>query len=146
MGEPWRYRHKVQGSLPCHRQPSGFRLLCRETHDLVEFEDCLVQPEVSTAVLKTLRALALDGHWTAYDEDRGTGLAAARRVADQPEVPDAGNTGQSHPDFPDAAKFCERLMTAHPNVVGILQNVNPEKTNRIMGRDWKALQGKDFDV
>ncbi|MCD6177519.1 MAG: 23S rRNA (uracil(1939)-C(5))-methyltransferase RlmD [Candidatus Cloacimonetes bacterium] len=36
------------------------------------------------------------------------------------------------------------LLEAYPNIVGIIQNINPEKTNVILGDDEKILFGRDF--
>ncbi len=43
------------------------------------------------------------------------------------------------------SKQLERiLLEAYPNIVGIIQNINPEKTNVILGDDEKILFGRDF--
>ena len=36
------------------------------------------------------------------------------------------------------------LLEAYPSIVGIIQNINPEKTNVILGDDEKILFGRDF--
>lgn len=36
------------------------------------------------------------------------------------------------------------LLESYPNIVGIIQNINPEKTNVILGDDEKILFGRDF--
>ena len=36
------------------------------------------------------------------------------------------------------------LLEAYPNIVGIIQNINPEKTNVILGNDEKIIFGRDF--
>ncbi|MDP8202624.1 MAG: 23S rRNA (uracil(1939)-C(5))-methyltransferase RlmD, partial [Candidatus Tenebribacter burtonii] len=43
------------------------------------------------------------------------------------------------------SKQLERiLLEAYPNIVGIIQNINTEKTNVILGNDKKILFGRDF--
>ncbi len=43
------------------------------------------------------------------------------------------------------SKQLERiLLEAYPNIVGIIQNINPDKTNVILGDDEKILFGRDF--
>jgi 23S rRNA (uracil1939-C5)-methyltransferase len=142
LGEPWRYRHKVQVPFRVMEGHPAFGFYASGSHDLVEFEDCLVQPEACTAVLKTLRDCALTWRWPAYDEDRGSGwlrhVALRMNQESQILVTLVTRSGEFH----EAREFCERFVTAHPNVVGIHQNVNPEKTNRIMGKDWRVLWGR----
>jgi 23S rRNA (uracil1939-C5)-methyltransferase len=149
LGEPWRYRQKVQVPFRVLDGRPVFGFYASGSHDLVEFEDCLVQPEACTAVLKTFRQCALEWRWPAYDEDRGAGWLrhAALRINQRSEM--LVTLVTRTPAFPEARVFCERLTSAHPNVLGIHQNINPERTNRIMGRDWKKLRGSEallYDV
>jgi len=143
LGEPWRYRQKVQVPFRMLAGRPAFGFYASGSHDLVEFEDCLVQPEACAAVLQTLRQCALEWRWAAYDEDRGAGWLrhVALRINQRSEMLVTLVTRTRA--FPEARAFCERLTSAHPNVLGIHQNVNTERTNRILGRDWKKLRGNE---
>ena len=46
--------------------------------------------------------------------------------------------------FPKKDHWIQFLKKEHPRLAGICQNVNPEKTNVILGRKWRSLYGKDF--
>jgi 23S rRNA (uracil1939-C5)-methyltransferase len=46
--------------------------------------------------------------------------------------------------FPMQKKWIEEIRARFPNVIGIMHNVNPEKTNVILGRKWRKLFGQDF--
>src|SRR5262245_61667285 len=73
MQEPWRYRNKVQQPVGWdgHKIISGF--YAPNSHDIVPIADCLVQPELSVAILNRARALLERFNLWVYDEQRQTG-------------------------------------------------------------------------
>jgi len=47
-------------------------------------------------------------------------------------------------DFPQESKIIPVLMREFPSLVGIHQNVNPARTNVILGRKWRRIYGQDY--
>lgn len=46
--------------------------------------------------------------------------------------------------IPFSKQLVRILCESYPNIVGIIQNINPDKTNVILGDDEKILFGRDF--
>ena len=48
------------------------------------------------------------------------------------------------PEFPHESKIIPQLMRQFPELVGVHQNVNPGRTNVILGRQWRRIYGQDY--
>jgi 23S rRNA (uracil1939-C5)-methyltransferase len=48
------------------------------------------------------------------------------------------------PDFPHEQEIIQTLLQEFPQLTGVYQNVNPARTNVIIGRRWRKLTGADF--
>ena len=64
---------------------------------------------------------------------RGTGEVMAVLVTNGPELP----AGQ---------KIAQGLMERMPSVVSVVQNINPERTNVVLGRKSRVLVGRDHII
>lgn len=134
MREPWRYRNKVQQPVGWvgDRPISGFYAIA--SHELVAIEDCLVQPDLSVRIVNRVRSLLNPRHkgWLRHLLIRTSQKGQAQLVF----------VTQSD-DFPNQAQVIGTLLREFPALVGIHQNVNPAKTNVILGRIWKHCAGAD---
>jgi len=141
--EPFRYRNKVQIPFQLRNGTVIAGFFSPQSHTIVEFDDCLVQPELSVAIFKTVKQLAVQLGWAVYDEDKNrgwlrhllirtdkSGRALVAIVATAP-----------HMDMKD--EFVDALRNAHPSVAGIHLNVQAARTNVILGRQWMKLWGTD---
>lgn len=143
--EVWRYRNKVQ--VPFQRAPApghfaaGFYV--PGSHRIVEFEDCLVQPELSVAVARTVKLMARELGWMAYDEGRGGGwlrhLYVRTNVFGEALIAFVTRTR----DFPRREEALGALARRHPRVVSVWQNVQGLKTAVILGSVWRRLAGRE---
>lgn len=141
--ENWRYRNKVQ--IPFQRVRgkliAGF--FAPQSHDIVEFDDCLVQPELSVKIFKSVKMLAEKFRWPAYDEDKRQGwlrhlLVRTNQKGDALVALVATSTHIDHRD-----EFVQQLRNQFPSIIGLHLNVQPAKTNVILGRHWVKLWGED---
>ncbi len=71
---PLRYRNKVQ--FPVSRGKCGLSIgfYRPRSHDVVDTEDCLLQPEAVTALRRAFKGWMEDFQIPAYDESTGRGL------------------------------------------------------------------------
>lgn len=147
MQDPWRYRSKVQE--PVGRQ--GDRLVSGfyspGSHDIVPINDCLVQPQLSVDILNRARALLDEFHLHAYDSVHHRGWIRhlwARTTggakAEQALLVFVTRTL----DFPHEREIVTKLLQEFPRLAGVYQNVNPARTNVILGRQWRKITGVDF--
>lgn len=146
MDEPFHYRNKaILSFAPAQRSRfiSGF--YAADSHRIVPVTDCLLQDERLNEVLSIAAEAAKKCRIPAYDEDRGTGLLRhmiARRGAKTGEISLAVVTAS--PVFPGSRDFTSAVTKACPNIVTVVQNVNPRRTSAVMGDTEKVLFGKGF--
>lgn len=144
MKEPWRYRNKVQ-------QPVGWRageglitgFYAEGSHDIVPIDDCLVQPELSVALINHVREFLKSTGVRAYQSEKHDGWIRHLLVRTNREEEALLVFVTRTPDFPHEGKLLSALVEAFPSLVGVFQNVNPGRTNVILGRDWRHLGGDE---
>ena len=146
MAQPIHYRHKVQAafrSLPDGRIVSG--TYEAGSHRLVPVEHCLLENETADAILATIRALCAQMHIRPFDERTGQGVL--RHVL----IRKGYATGQvlvvlvtGSPYFPGSRQFVQVLCSRHPEIVGVVQNINGRYTSMVLGRQEKLLYGQGF--
>ncbi len=148
MANPSHYRNKnqivfknVKGGK-C-RIASGFYQ--EKTHNIVEFEQCYTQDEVSDKIVSIIKELMLKMHYQAYDEDKKTGLIRhilIKRSMQTKEIMVVVVTGSEI--FPGSQNFVKALVARVPNITTIIQNVNNKSTSAVLGNKEKILYGKGY--
>lgn len=160
MQDPWRYRNKVQEPIGWDGRQliSGF--YAQESHDIVPIQDCLVQSSLSVSLINRTRDLLEKFHVRACDNERHNGwirhllvrTTSAPRTAPFPARGDREGGGEQalllfitrSSDFAHERGILEPLINEFPQLAGIHQNVNPGRTNVILGRQWRKIYGADF--
>lgn len=147
MDSPLAYRNKA--AVPVRRvngqlETGFFR---KNSHDLIPIEDFYIQhPEIDQIIAFTrdqLRKLDLK----PYDEKEQTGLI--RNII----VRRGHYSGQlmlvlvtTRPKIFRVETLVERLTSAFPNLVSIIQNINDQNTNAILGKEFRLLHGSETIV
>jgi 23S rRNA (uracil1939-C5)-methyltransferase len=144
MKDPWRYRNKVQQPVGWdgRRVISGFYAV--GSHDIVPIEDCLVQPELSVKILNRARSLVEQFHLRPYDAERHSGWLRHLWIRTTSDGKALLVLITRTEDFPRKADFVGILTREFPALIGIHQNINPGRTNVILGREWQAGWGEEF--
>lgn len=143
MDEPLRYRHKAAtpfGHVPGGRVRSGFYEA--GTHRIVPCEDCLAEDERARRVLNAVARAAERLHVPPYDEDRGVGVLrhAVVRLGWKTEDVLLVLVTRTQ-ELRDAKRFVGEIRRDCPEVTSIVQNVNPRRTNAILGSRNVTLFG-----
>lgn len=139
MSDPWRWRAKVQ--VPFARQ--GPRVIAGfyapKTHWPIDYQDCLVQPPLSNAILQTVKSLMNRFRLPAYEEKQHQGWLRHLliRMNKKGEAQVVFVTARK--DFPHQAKILQELRKSFPEIIEIHQNYNPRQTNVILGETQKLL-------
>ncbi|MCK5241457.1 23S rRNA (uracil(1939)-C(5))-methyltransferase RlmD [bacterium] len=139
------YRHKIQIPVQTCGQALQAGFYARQTHTVVPFEECPVQPALGNRILKQTLILARTFGYTGYDETQHQGqlrhlvirLGAKTKEAMLILV-------TTTPDIPRVREFAEAIRRVIPELVGVVQNINAEVTNVIMGPQYKILAGRAF--
>ena len=164
MENPFRYRNKAQfpvGTDKAGKPVAGF--YAGRTHSIIPCEDCLLGTEENREILKTVLDWMEEFHVPAYDEAQGTGMVRhvlIRKgfksgqimvclVTNGDGVLQAGNCGNAgkkrdgRTDRNVWGVLTDRLM-ALPGVATVVQNINRERTNVILGKATRVLAGPGF--
>ena len=141
-----RYRNKVQypvGLDKAGRPCIGF--YAGRSHRIVPCADCKLQPAILNEIGSALCGLFGQYGIQPYDEASGAGLVRhifLRRGA---------HSGQimvclvcTRPRLPHAAELTAALCARFRDIRTVLINVNPDKTNVILGRENRVLYGPGF--
>ena len=146
MEDPWRYRNKVQ--IPVGEKDSklitGFYR--PRSHDIIdEMERCIVTSEVNDDLVDIVREIANELGIPAYNEETHRGVL--RHIM----VRSGENTGQTMlviitrtNKIPKQDEFIQRILEKQPNITSIMHNVNPDRTNVILGKKIKCLWGEAY--
>ncbi|EUJ44511.1 RNA methyltransferase [Listeria rocourtiae FSL F6-920] len=144
MGNPWGYRNKSQFQV---REVDGVveaGLFGAESHELVPIENCVVQHPDTVKVTNFVRDLLEELDIPIYEEQRNSGIV--RTIVVRTGI----KTGEIQLVFvtnskklPRKRELIDRIQTAMPEVVSIMQNINQAKTSLIFGEETIFLAGKD---
>lgn len=143
MATPYAYRNKA--AVPVRLVDGQVRVgfFRRNSHDFVPLTDFLIQDPRIDAVLKVVVQLLNRYHIAAFDEAAHKGCVrtvVVRRGYYSKEVMVGLVTRTKN--LPHAAEFARSLQQECPDVVSVLHNVNPAKTNVILGPTTHTLAGK----
>ncbi len=145
MEHPYGYRNKAQIPVrEIHRKlTTGFYR--RNSHHLIPIEDFVIQaPEIDEAII-TVRDILRKYDVHAYDEDNHTGdirHIIVRRGHFTEELMIVLVTRNAI--LPHAQEIIADIREELPEVVSIMQNINSEKTNVILGKQSMVLYGHDY--
>lgn len=144
MERPWQYRNKAQVpvGLQDGRVVTGF--YAPRSHRIVPFQQCGIQHPVAEMVLRIVRQWAEQRRIAIYDEERHTGLlrhVVVRTGFAIGEVMVILVTNGER--LPHVRELTERLRQAVPGLASVVQNIQPERTNVILGARSNVLWGRD---
>ena len=142
--DPLRYRNKVQ--FPVAREKRGLAVgyYRARSHDVLDVEDCLLQPESVTALRRAFKGWMERFQVPAYDEGSRTGLIRHLYVRTNRAGEALCCVVANGKRIPRAPELAEALRQAVPALAGLVLNVNTRDTNVILGPDYRTIWGRDF--
>lgn len=144
MQDPWHYRNKAQ-------YPFGWRdgriiagFFEAGTHRIVDIERCDIQHRLGNRIMLEVKDLARTYGVRIYDEKRHKGvlrhvLARVGRGTEESMAVLVTNG----PDFPAGEQIARELMQRIPELVSVVQNINPARTNTVLGSENRILAGRE---
>lgn len=146
MEQPWFYRNKAQ--VPLGKKTDGTIVAGfyrRHTHEIVPMTKCMIQHEANNTLLTRTVELLNEHMCSIYDEQTHTG--ALRHLL----VRHGEHTNEQMLVFVtrtkkviELVKIAQQLQTEFPQLVSVMQNINPDKTNVILGETTKIITGKAY--
>lgn len=143
MDDPTHYRNKAQ--IPVRlidgKLQTGFYR--KHSHDLVPIENFYIQdPKIDEAIV-VVRDILRKFRVQPYDEEANKGVVRnimVRRGYYSHEMMIVLITRTEK--LPSSGEIVAEIRKSLPDVKSIVQNVNPQKTNALMGKENKPLAGK----
>ena len=143
MGIPYNYRNKAQ--YPCQNGKIGF--YSQRSHEVIENDYCYIQDEEADKLAKRAFELLMELGNICYDETIRSGLL--RHIM----VRVGKNSGElmlviitNGNDIIDKEEFISKITGEFPSLKSVIQNINNDNTNIIMGKKCITLFGQDHIV
>ncbi|MFC1522525.1 23S rRNA (uracil(1939)-C(5))-methyltransferase RlmD [Elusimicrobiota bacterium] len=144
MDRPWGYRNKAQ--YPLRQLPSGKLVIGyyqKQSHDIVDLRACPVQLKMFDDALLIIRNAISDSGVPLYNESRHRGFLRHICLRGSDRTNELLIILVTSAHLPQ--RFIERLDRLKiPNCMGIVQNINPRKTNVIYGPITQTIWGKNY--
>lgn len=144
MESPYNYRNKVQ--LPSSNKNGEVKIgfYAARSHDIINMENCYIQDSVADIVVKLTRQWIKEFNIQCYNEENQQGIL--RHVM----IRKGSKTGQvmvvlvtNGKSLPYKEEFIAIVTKKIKGIVSVIQNINSEKTNVILGETCLTLWGKD---
>ena len=141
--DPDRYRNKAQFPVS-EKDGVSVGFFRARSHDVIDVPACLLQREAANAAGRAVKAWMQQFHIPAYNERAHSGLVRHVYVR-------TNRAGQSlvcllcnGSALPHENELITALRAAVPEISGIVLGINTEKTNVILGKQYRTLWGEDF--
>lgn len=144
MEQPFHYRNKAQVPVGERngRLITGFYK--PRTHEIIDTDESVIHMEAINDAIKIVKEICSELGVTAYNEEAHTGvlrhiMARFGRKTDELMIVLITRTEK----LPHREEIVGKIVAALPNVKSIVHNVNPKRTNVILGERTQVLWGQD---
>ncbi|TDQ34171.1 23S rRNA (uracil(1939)-C(5))-methyltransferase RlmD [Aureibacillus halotolerans] len=144
MEDPWAYRNKAQVPVGERNGSLIAGFYKQRSHDLIDLDVCMIQDQSNDALVQGVRGIAEAYGIRAYDEATHKGtlrhilVRNGRQSSEQMVV-----LVTKSRTLPNKANIIRDIQEQFPQVVSIVQNVNPKRTNVILGSHTEVIWGKE---
>ncbi len=146
MDDPYHYRNKVQAAFYTDRRGKIISGVYQSgTHHIVGVDECQIEDALADRIIVAVRELLPSFRLTTYNEDTGRGFlrhVLVKRGFATEQVMLVLVTGT--PVFPSKNNFVKEIRRRFPQITTVVQNINPYKTNLVLGERQNILFGKGY--
>lgn len=139
----WNYRNKAQ--FPIFKDKDGNIILgffSPRSHRVVSIDNCMLQQEKCNSIIEAAKKICKEQNISIYDEINHSGVlrhVITRSGKNELMVILVTNTKKKLPE-----NVVNALKTAIPHMTTLIQNVNCQKGNIILGNECMVLFGKGY--
>lgn len=146
MENPYHYRNKVQAAFYTNKSGKIISGVYQSgTHHVVGIDSCQTEDIIADKIIVAVRKLLPSFKMTTYNEDTGRGFLRhilVKRGFATNQIMLVLVTGS--PVFPSKNNFVKAILKQFPDITTIIQNINPYRTNLVLGENQKILYGKGY--
>jgi len=142
---PYNYRNKVFLPVSLKNQQPIYGVYAKRTHEVIAHKKCILQPDLCQNVANRILEYVSESRIQVYREDghrgnlRHIGIRLNRDLSELIVI-----LVTKTRKLPFSNILVESLKKSFPELVGVIQNINPWQTNRITGDETKIHYGKDY--
>ena len=145
MDNPYHYRNKVQAAFGERKGEIISGVYQSSTHNIVPVDSCLIEDQKSDEIIVTIRKLLKSFKLRAFNDVTMKGFlrhVLIKRGFSSGEIMVVLVT--AYMDFPKESQFVNALLSRHPEITTIVQNVNNKFTSLILGENSRVLFGNGY--
>ena len=145
MEKPYHYRNKVQAAFGERRGQIISGVYQSSTHNIVPVDSCLIEDIKADEIIVTIRKLLKSFKLRAFDDISMKGFlrhVLIKRGFSSGEIMVVLVTAVM--DFPKQSQFINALLSRHPEITTIVQNVNNKRTSLVLGEQSRVLYGSGY--
>ena len=139
-----RYRNKAQYPLAVQNGKAVCGFYAPRSHRVIPVADCALQPGIFSDIISSILEYINDKKLTVYDEASNTGIIRhiyLRRGAHSGEIMVCLVVRKDISR--QLSALCRSLTEEYTDIKSIVMNINPSKTNVILGDNCVTLWGSD---
>ena len=145
MEHPYHYRNKVQAAFGERGKEIISGIYQSSTHKIVPVDSCLIEDPKADEIIVTIRKLLKSFKLRAFNDVAMKGFlrhVLIKRGFSSGEIMVVLVTGVM--DFPKQEPFINALLTRHPEITTVVQNVNNKRTSLLLGEESHVLFGSGY--
>ncbi|MGD9887077.1 MAG: 23S rRNA (uracil(1939)-C(5))-methyltransferase RlmD [Bacilli bacterium] len=144
MENPYYYRNKVQ--IPFQKKNND--VVCgffqKNSHIIYPMKECFIQPTEATQIALFICDFANKYHLSPYDEKTHTGILRHVLIRNNQQNEFIVVIVTNSVNFPNKVLFVSKITEQFPQVRTIVQNINIERTNVVLGNKNIVWSGMGF--
>lgn len=141
---PWYYRNKMQFPVGEAAGKPVIGCYAQGSHNIVDTEHCYIQHDINNKIAAQVRRIVASLGIKPYNERTGEGVI--RHVLGRVGMA----TGEvmvvlvtATAKLPHSDKLTDELRRHIPGLVSLVHNINPKRTNVILGNTTRTVWGRD---
>jgi 23S rRNA (uracil1939-C5)-methyltransferase len=144
MDFPYNYRNKVQ--LPVGDNDGNIIVgfYAPRSHEIISMDHCYIQSKIGDKVVKILKEWMKEHKVTPYDEKNNSGIVRHIMIREGFKTKEVMVVVVTNGEkLPNVKPLIKSLRAEILNIKSIIQNINKDKTNVILGNKSITLWGAD---
>lgn len=145
MDCPYHYRNKVQAAFGERGREIISGIYQSSTHKIVPVDSCLIEDQKADEIIVTVRKLLQSFKLRAFNDEIMKGFlrhVLIKRGFSSGQIMVVLVTGTM--DFPKQESFVNALLSRHPDITTVVQNVNNKRTSLLLGEESRVLYGDGY--
>ncbi|NQV18012.1 MAG: 23S rRNA (uracil(1939)-C(5))-methyltransferase RlmD [Armatimonadetes bacterium] len=120
-------------------------MFARKSHQVIPHKKCEIHPPIFDKLISDFQKYLIASKTSIYNEKTGKGTAKHlgirfSKTTNELLIIYITKTRK----MPFSKQLVRMLREKYPNIIGIVQNINPKQTNTLLAEDEKILYGRDY--